>query len=47
MQQAGLTLMVQGTQLEIGKLDYRGYVLGASALMLMEDYSLLFNQAVD
>ena len=47
MQQSGLTHMVQGTQLEIGKLDYRGYILGASALMLMEDYSLLFNQALD
>ena len=47
MQQSGLTHMVQGTQLEIGKLDYRGYILGASALMLMEDYSLLFNQVVD
>jgi N-acetylglucosamine repressor len=47
MQQSGLTHMVQGTQLEIGKLDYRGYILGASALMLMEDYSLLFNQVLD
>jgi predicted NBD/HSP70 family sugar kinase len=47
MQQAGFTHMVQGTQLEIGKLDYRGYILGASSLLLMEDYSLLFNQAVD
>ncbi len=47
MLQSGLTHMVQGTQLEIGKLDYRGYILGASALMLMEDYSLLFNQVLD
>jgi N-acetylglucosamine repressor len=47
MQQAGFTHMVQGTQLEIGKLDYRGYILGASSLLLMEDYSLLFNQAGD
>jgi glucokinase-like ROK family protein len=47
LQQAGFTHMVQGTQLEIGKLDYRGYILGASSLLLMEDYSLLFNQTVD
>jgi hypothetical protein len=39
--------MVQGTQIEIGKLDLRGYILGASSLLLMEDYSLLFNQTVD
>jgi N-acetylglucosamine repressor len=47
MQQSGLTHMVEGTHLEIGTLDYRGYILGASALMLMEDYSLLFNQVLD
>ena len=47
MQQAGFTHMVQGTRIEIGKLDYRGYILGASSLLLMEDYSLLFNQSAD
>jgi N-acetylglucosamine repressor len=47
MQRSGLAHMVQSTQLEIGQLDYRGYILGAAALMLMEDYSLLFNQVVD
>lgn len=47
MQQSGLTHMVQRTQLEIGKLGFRGYILGASALMFMEDYSLLFSPAVD
>jgi hypothetical protein len=47
MQQSGLTHMVQRTQLEIGKLDFRGYILGASALMFLEDYSLLFSPAVD
>jgi N-acetylglucosamine repressor len=47
MQQSGLTHMVQTTQLEIGKLDFRGYILGASALMFLEDYSLLFSPAVD
>ena len=47
MRQAGFTHMVQATQLEIGKLDYRSYILGASSLLLMEDYSLLFNQVAD
>jgi hypothetical protein len=47
MRQAGLTQMVQGTHLEIGKLDFRSNILGASALIPMEDNSLLFNQAVD
>jgi glucokinase-like ROK family protein len=47
MRQSGLTHMVQRTQLEIGKLDFRSYILGASALMFLEDYSLLFSPAVD
>jgi len=47
MQQAGLTHMVLDTQLKIGKLDLRGYILGAPALMLLEDYSLLFIKADD
>jgi predicted NBD/HSP70 family sugar kinase len=47
MQQSGLTHMVQKTWLEIGKLDFRGYILGASVLMVMEDYSLLFSPAID
>jgi hypothetical protein len=38
--------MVQTTQLEIGKLDFRGYILGASALMFLEDYSLFFSSGV-
>lgn len=42
MMEAGLARMIQETRLEIGNLDYRGYILGASALMLLEDYSLLF-----
>jgi N-acetylglucosamine repressor len=46
MQQSGLTHMVQTTQLEIGKLDFRGYILGASALMFLEDYSLFFSSGV-
>jgi N-acetylglucosamine repressor len=47
MQQSGLAHMVRSTQLDIGKLDFRGYILGASALLVMEDYSLLFSPAVD
>jgi N-acetylglucosamine repressor len=47
MQQSGLTHMVQGTQLEIGELDFRGYILGASAFMFLEDHSLLFTHAVE
>ena len=45
MQEAALTRMAEGTQLEIGKLDYRACILGASALMLLDDYSLLFTGA--
>jgi len=45
MREAALTRMAEGTQLEIGKLDYRGCILGASALLLLDDYSLLFTGA--
>jgi predicted NBD/HSP70 family sugar kinase len=44
MSQAALGRMVQETQLEIGKLDYRACILGASAHLLLDDYSLLFLQ---
>ncbi len=44
MSQAALPRMVQDTQLEIGKLDFRGCILGASASMLLNGYSLLFTQ---
>jgi N-acetylglucosamine repressor len=47
MLEAGLARMVQETRLEIGKLDFRGYILGSSALMLLEDYSLLFLKSED
>lgn len=47
MQEAGLARMVQETHLEIGKLDFRGYILGSSALMLLENYSLLFLKSED
>ncbi len=42
MQDAALTRMAEGTRLEIGKLDFRGCILGASAFLLLDDYSLLF-----
>ncbi len=44
MSQAALPRMVQDTQLEIGKLDFRGCILGASASMLLNGYSLLFTR---
>jgi hypothetical protein len=34
--------MAEGTQLEIGKLDYRGCILGASAMLFLNGYALLF-----
>ena len=44
MSQSALGRMVQETQLEIGKLDYRACILGSSAHLLLDDYSLLFLQ---
>jgi len=34
----------ESAKLEIGKLDYRACILGASAFLLLDDYSLLFNE---
>jgi glucokinase-like ROK family protein len=45
MTQAALTRMVQDTKLEIGTLDFKACIMGASAFMLLENYSLLFLQA--
>ena len=45
MREAALTRMAEGTRLEIGKLDYRACILGASALLLLDDYSLLLSGA--
>jgi len=45
MHQSALTRMAQNTHLEIGTLEYRACILGASAYMLLENYSLLFLQA--
>jgi N-acetylglucosamine repressor len=44
MFRAALGRMAQETQLEIGKLDYRACILGASAHLLLNGYSLLFTQ---
>lgn len=44
MMQAALTRMAQDTQLEMGSLEFRACILGASAFMLLENYSLLFAQ---
>jgi N-acetylglucosamine repressor len=44
MSQGALTRIAQETQIEIGRLEFRGCILGASAFMLLEDYSLLFSQ---
>jgi predicted NBD/HSP70 family sugar kinase len=41
---AALGRMTQEAQLEFGKLDYRACILGASAYLLLNDYSLLFQQ---
>ncbi len=42
MQNAALTRLSENTTLELGKLDYRACILGASAFLLLDDYSLLF-----
>jgi len=44
MQKASLEKMYEGTKIEIGKLDYRACILGASAFLLLDDYSLLFRE---
>jgi len=44
MSQAALSKMAQDTRVEIGTLDVRGCILGASASMMLDGYSLLFNQ---
>ena len=44
MRAAALTRMSGATKLELGKLDYRACILGAAAFLLLDDYSLLFNE---
>ena len=45
MRNAALTRMSEGTQLELGTLDYRACILGASAFLLQDGYSPLFGGA--
>jgi len=40
--QATLSKLAEDTSIDIGKVDYRGCILGASALTLLDGYSLLF-----
>lgn len=47
MTQAALTRMAQDTRLEMGTLEFRACILGASAYMLLDNYSLLFRQPAD
>jgi len=44
MQTGAFSRMTKDTKLEIGKLDYRACILGASAFLLLDDYALLFNE---
>ncbi len=41
MRNAALERMSENTKLELGTLDYRACILGASAFLLLDDYSLL------
>jgi len=47
MTQASLARMAQDTQLELGALEFKACILGASAFMLLENYNLLFTQTTD
>jgi N-acetylglucosamine repressor len=42
---ATLSKLAEDTNIDIGKLDYRGCILGASALTLLDGYSLLFTHS--
>ena len=44
MRDAALGRLSENTKLELGTLDYRACILGASAYLLLDDYSLLFQQ---
>jgi glucokinase-like ROK family protein len=45
MLQTALTKIAQETRLEIGKIEFQSCVLGASASILLEGYSLLFQKS--
>ena len=47
MHEACLDQMAQDTEIKKGRLDSQGYILGASASLLLDDYSLLFAKFVD
>ena len=47
MSKASLVRMAQDTKLELGALEFKACILGASAFMLLENYNLLFTQATD
>jgi len=47
MTQASLARMAQDTKLELGALEFKACILGASAFMLLENYNLLFTQTTD
>ena len=44
MQNAALSRLSEDTRLEFGMLDYRACILGASAFLLLDDYSLLYKR---
>lgn len=44
MRNAALFRLSEDTELELGKLDYRACILGASASLFLNGYSLLFQQ---
>jgi len=44
MRNAALSRLAENTEIELGKLDYRACILGASAFLLLNGYSLLFKQ---
>lgn len=46
MRNAALTRLAEDTQLELGNLQVRACILGASAFLLLDGYSLLFRQEI-
>jgi predicted NBD/HSP70 family sugar kinase/biotin operon repressor len=44
MQSAALSRMAENTRIELGALDFRACILGASSYALLDNYSLLFTQ---
>jgi len=44
MQNAALARMSEGTRLDLGALDFRACILGASGFLLLDGYSLLFSE---